>query len=312
MSATDPPSEASPERSSPATSTTLGVQAVIRAGRDRLVESGTPPQVAAAESRQLLGHVLDLGESQLLVLDGLAPADAARFDELIARRVSGTPVQHLTGTAHFRRISLQVGPGVFVPRPETEVMTGWAIDELRRRIEGQDGRTADRVPVAVDLCTGSGAVVASLDEEVPGARLYAVELAEAAAKYAGRNLAGRPVELRVEDIAETLPELDGQVDLVTANPPYIPLEAWESVTAEVRDHDPELSLFSGPDGLAAIRVVATTSARLLRPGGVFCCEHAELQEQSAAAVFLATGAFTAVRDHQDLNDRPRFTTGRRI
>ena len=146
-------------------------------------------------------------------------------------------------------------------------MTGWAIDELRRRIEGQDGRAADRVPVAVDLCTGSGAVVASLDEEVPGARLYAVELAEAAAKYAGRNLAGRPVELRVEDIAETLPELDGQVDLVTANPPYIPLEAWESVTAEVRDHDPELSLFSGSDGLDAIRVVATTSARLLRPGG---------------------------------------------
>ncbi len=144
--------------------------------------------------------------AQLLVLDGVGLADAARFDELIAGRVSGTPVQHLTGTAHFRRISLQVGPGVFVPRPETEVMTGWAIDELRRRIQSRDGRSGgDRIPVAVDLCTGSGAVVASLDEEAPGARLYAVGLSETAAGYAGRNLAGRPVELRVEDIARPCP-----------------------------------------------------------------------------------------------------------
>lgn len=289
---------------------------VLRRGRDRLMRAGAESSTAAREARQLLAELLDRSPSELLVLSDVPQREAVRFEELIGRRTNGTPLQHLTGTAYFRRIGLAVGPGVFIPRPETEVMTGWAIEQLRARLQdGTDSAStagAGRVPIAVDLCAGSGAVVAALDDEAPGARLFAVEVSEAAAEYARRNLSRRAVELRVEDIADTLPELTGRVDLITANPPYIPLEAWESVTVEVRDHDPELALFSGSDGLDAIGVVAKTAARLLRPGGVFCCEHAELQESSAPQIFTATGAFVDVRDHRDLNGRPRFVTGRRI
>ncbi len=303
----------------------VSTEQVLRSGRSRLTESGAEPATAGHDVRYLLAHLLDRRPAELLLVDSVPGATADRLGELVRRRAEGIPLQHLTGVAHFRRLALSVGPGVFVPRPETEVMTGWAIDRLRDLLAGATAGAAagtaadetaagdaDRSPVVVDLCSGSGAVAAAIADEAPGARQYAVELSEQASDYARINLAGFSVELRVEDIADALPELTGQVDLVTANPPYIPLEAWESVTAEVRDHDPELALFSGVDGLDAIGVVATTAARLLRPGGRFCCEHAEVQEASAPAVFARTGAFTQLRDHRDLNDRPRFVTGRRI
>ena len=285
---------------------------LLRSGRARLVDSGLEAKTAAQEVRQLLADLVGRRTAELFLTADVSSVDAERFAELVERRASGVPLQHLTGVAHFRHLSLAVGTGVFIPRPETEVMTGWAIDQLRVRLSAQSDRDSERTPIAVDLCAGSGAVVAALDDEAPGARLFAVEISESAADYARRNLTGRPIELRVEDIATALPELDGRVDLVTANPPYIPLEAWESVTAEVRDHDPELALFSGADGLDAITVVAAAAARLLRPGGVFCCEHAELQEASAPAVFARTGVLVDIRDHRDLTDRPRFVTGRRL
>lgn len=285
---------------------------LLRSARARLVDSGLGANAAAQEARLLLADLVGCGTSELLLMADVSGADGERFAELVERRATGVPVQHLTGLAHFRHLSLAVGPGVFIPRPETEVMTGWAIEQLRVRLSGQADRDSERAPIAVDLCAGSGAVVAALDDEAPGAQLFAVEVSESAADYARRNLTGRPVELRVEDIATTLPELNGRVDLITANPPYIPLEAWESVAAEVRDHDPELALFSGADGLEAITVVAAVAARLLRPGGVFCCEHAELQESTAPAVFARTGVLLDIRDHHDLNNRPRFVTGRRL
>ena len=201
------------------------------------------------------------------------------YDALIARRAAREPLQHLTGTAAFRYRELAVGPGVFVPRPETEVMVGWILD-----------RIADvKAPLVVDLCTGSGAIAGAIATERPDSVVHAVELSPEACVWARRNLAGTGAVLHEGDIDGCLPEFDGQVDAVISNPPYIPLTAWESVTAEVRDHDPALALWSGDDGLDEIKVVAATAARLLKPGGWFACEHADVQGESAPAVFTATG-----------------------
>jgi release factor glutamine methyltransferase len=164
--------------------------------------------------------------------------------------------------------------------------------------------------VVVDLCTGSGAIALSVATEVPAAEVHAVELGEPAHAWAARNLAGSGVDLRHGDMAAAFPDLDGTVDVVVCNPPYIPLEAYESVAPEARDHDPELALFSGQDGLVAMRVVERVAARLLRPGGVAGAEHADVQGESAPAVFAGSGRWSDVRDHRDLAGRPRFLTAR--
>jgi release factor glutamine methyltransferase len=254
------------------------------------------------DARQLLAHVLGLEPSRLLLVDSVADEQRATFSELVDRRAARVPLQHLTGHAYFRYEDLQVGPGVFVPRPETEVMTGWAVDRLRELIDRGEH------PLVVELCAGSGAISRALAHEVPGLRLHAVEISDEAARWAERNLTGTDVQLHVEDMAGALPELDRRVDLVIANPPYIPLEAYESVTPEVRDHDPTVALFSGTDGLDAMRVVAQVAARLLRVGGRVCAEHAEVQVDSAPDVFTRTGDFVEVRDQVDLAGRPRFVT----
>ena len=164
------------------------------------------------------------------------------------------------------------------------------------------------LPVVVELGTGAGAVAKSIAVELTGTRVHAVEISEEAAAYAARNLADTTVELYVQDMVGALPELNGSVDLVIANPPYIPLDAFESVVPEVRDHDPPLALFSGDDGLDAIKIVAAEAARLLRPAGLLCIEHADLQGESAQQVLVQHGAFAGVRDHLDLAGRPRFVT----
>jgi release factor glutamine methyltransferase len=162
----------------------------------------------------------------------------------------------------------------------------------------------------VDLCTGSGAIALAVATEVPGAEVHAVELDERAAAWAARNLAGSGVRLVEGDMADALPELDGTVDVVVCNPPYIPVEAWESVATEARDHDPALALWSGADGLAAMRVLESVAGRLLHPGGWVGAEHADVQGESAPAVFAGTGRWSDVRDHRDLAGRPRFVTAR--
>lgn len=279
----------------------MRIPELIRAAAGRL-----PGPSADAEARTLLAHVLGVPTTRLVLADDPTTDQRALFDELIHERAAGTPLQHLTGEAHFRTVRLAVGQGVFVPRPETEVMTGWALDRLAElRAAGTEH------PRVVEPCAGSGAISLALHTEAPGTELHAVELSEEAYAWAARNLAGTGVDLRQGDMADAFGDLDGTVDLVICNPPYIPLTAWESVPAEVRDHDPELALFSGADGLDAIRVLAELAARLLRPGGLVCAEHAEVQQYSAGEVFLAHGGFDRVRDHRDLTDRPRFVTARR-
>lgn len=253
------------------------------------------------DAELLLAHVLGVPPGRLPLVDDLGVDAAEAYAALVARREAREPLQHLTGTAAFRHVELAVGPGVFVPRPETELLAGWAIDSARAL-----GRPA----VVVDLCTGSGAIARAVADEVPGAEVHAVELDEGALAWAERNLAGTGVDLRQGDLATACEDLAGTVDVVVCNPPYIPLEAWESVAAEARDHDPHLALFSGQDGLDAMRVLERRAALLLRPGGVVGAEHADVQGASAPGVFAATGRWAEVADHLDLAGRPRYVTAR--
>ncbi len=265
-----------------------------------LIARGTRALGSAAEARTLLAHAAGVEPSRLPLLSDVGDEVAAAFAILLDRRLSGEPVQYLTGRAWFRTVSVGVGPGVFIPRPETEVMTGWAIEWLANRPGN---------PVVVELATGSGAISAAIAAERPGCRQYAVELSPEAVRAARVNLAGTGVELVEGDLATAFADLDGTVDLVIANPPYIPLDAWEYVAVDVREHEPALALFSGPDGLDTLRVVSGVSARLLRPGGVVCAEHAEVQSDAVVQIFVDTGVFGSVSDRRDLNGRPRFVTG---
>ncbi len=252
------------------------------------------------DAEVLLAHVLGVERSRLALVDDVPAPAAEEYDVLVARRAAREPLQHLTGTTWFRHVELLVGPGVFVPRPETELLAGWAVEAAAGLAE----------PVVVDLGTGSGAIAKAVAGEVPGARVHAVELDERAHGWATRNLAGTGVELRHGDLGEAFGDLAGTVDVVVSNPPYIPHEAWESVAAEVRDHDPELALYASGDGLDVIRVVERRAALLLRPGGVVGVEHADVQGESAPAVFAGTGRWEQVRDHRDLAGRARFVTAR--
>jgi release factor glutamine methyltransferase len=268
-----------------------------------LREAGVPsPEHDAAE---LLAHVLGTDRGRLPLVDDVPAQVRERYAGLLARRAAREPLQHLTGEAWFRHVRLEVGPGVFTPRPETELLAGWAVAEA----------SALERPFVVDLCTGSGAIAGSVAHEVPHAVVHAVELDEPAHRYAERNLAGTGVDLRLGDAFTAFDDLVGAVDVVVCNPPYVPLEAWESVAPEARDHDPHLALFSGDDGLDAIRLLAVRGAELLRPGGVLGVEHADVQGADAdhggvPAVLTATGRWLEVRDHRDLAGRPRFTTAR--
>lgn len=256
------------------------------------------------DARVLLAHVLGVGRADLVVAPAPTKEQRARFEALVARRAAREPLQHLTGTAAFRHVELSVGPGVFVPRPETEVLAGWAVHQATAVA------APGRAPVVVDLGTGSGAIALSVATEVPQATVHAVEVDEAAHGWAARNLEGSGVDLRWGDMAEAFHDLDGTVDVVVSNPPYIPLEAYESVALEAREHDPATALWSGDDGLDAMRVVERVAARLLRVGGVVGVEHADVQGESAPAVFTGAGRWTDVRDHEDLAHRPRFLTAR--
>lgn len=271
---------------------------VLAAATHRLAEAGVPsPEYDAAE---LLAHVLGTTRARLFGVDTVPADRLAELEELLDRRSKREPLQHLTGVAHFRHVALAVGPGVFVPRPETELLAGWAIEQARGTVEA----------VVLDLGTGSGAIAAAVADEAPTARVHALELDERAHEWAARNLAGTGVELRQGDLGTGFEDLAGSVDVVVSNPPYIPHEAWESVAPEARDHDPELALWSGGEGLDTIRTLEERAATLLRPGGVIGVEHSDLQGETAPAVFVTTGRWTEVKDHRDLAGRPRFLTAR--
>ncbi|MEU0842322.1 peptide chain release factor N(5)-glutamine methyltransferase [Streptomyces sp. NPDC005962] len=273
--------------------------AEVAQATQRLAAAGVPSPRFDAEELAAFVHGVKRGE-----LHGVSDTDFdARYWEAVARREAREPLQHITGRAFFRYLELQVGPGVFVPRPETESVVGWAIDAVR---------AMDVVePLIVDLCTGSAAIALALAQEVPRSRVHAVELDEGALQWARKNVEGSRVVLQRGDALTALPELDGQVDLVISNPPYIPLTEWEYVAPEARDHDPQLALFSGEDGLDVIRGLERTAHRLLRPGGVVVIEHADTQGGQVPWIFTEERGWADAADHPDLNKRPRFATARK-
>jgi release factor glutamine methyltransferase len=269
----------------------------------RLADAGVGSPRADAE--ELAAAVHGVKRSELHTVPD--SAFDARFWEGVARREAGEPLQHITGRAFFRFLELKVGPGVFVPRPETEVMVGWALDTLRD-MDVQD-------PLVVDLGTGSGAIALSIAQEAPRARVHAVEKDPKAFVHATRNVEalderGR-VRLHLADFADALGELNGTVDLVISNPPYIPMSEWEYVPPDVRDHDPAAALWGGgDDGLDAVRVVERTARRLLRPGGHVAVEHSDLQGNAVYWVFAEEHGWRDVRNRRDLTNRDRFVTAR--
>ncbi|MPV87780.1 peptide chain release factor N(5)-glutamine methyltransferase [Georgenia ruanii] len=272
-----------------------------------LAEAGVPS--ADVDARLLAEHVL--GRSLFLVPAASTFADLgeglqAHYAELVDRRRRREPLQHITGQMPFRHLVLVAAPGAFVVRPETEVVAGVAVDAAATVAAG------GRAPVVVDLCTGSGAIALAVATEVPGARVHAVEISEAALAVARRNVdaLAPSVDLVLGDAATALPALDGAVDVVVSNPPYIPPDAVPR-EHEVREHDPDLALYGGgPDGLAVPRAVVRTAARLLRPGGTFVMEHAEVQAGAARELVAAAG-FAEVRTGQDLTGRDRYVVARR-
>lgn len=273
----------------------------VREATARLADAGVPSPEHDAVA--LAAHALRVepGEVRRLMVLGSPVPEA--YAGLVAERAARVPLQHLTGRAWFRGLELEVGPGVFVPRPETEVVAGWAIDAARACLEaGVDE------PVVVDLCTGSGAIALAVRAEVPQARVHAVEVSDLAVAWATRNRdrLGLDVEIVHADAITALGELS-DVDVVVSNPPYIPTTA-EPVDPEVRDHDPHVALYGGSeDGLAIPRLVAARAAGLLRSGGVLVMEHADSQGESLPQALRATGSWASVEDRRDLTDRPRAT-----
>lgn len=223
-----------------------------------------------------------------------------RYHAAIAERSRRVPLQHITGTAAFGPLTLFVGPGVFIPRPETEVMLEWAI-----------AQSLPAAPVIVDVCTGSGALALALAQRWPSARVIGIDDSDAALQYARRNSAGTTVELVRADAGEPglLAELDGQVDLVVANPPYVP--DGVELEPEVAQHDPPRAVFGGPDGMTIINAVVGLASRWLRPGGWFAIEHDDSTSSPTSELISGTGLFDDVTARSDLTGRPRFVTAHR-
>ncbi len=268
-----------------------------------LASAGVPSPRHDAE--ELAAFVVGCPRPRLHMVGDLSAGQRTVFSELISRRVNRVPLQYLTGSAPFRYLEIAVGPGVFVPRPETEAVAGWCVDELLA-----SGISA---PFVVDLCTGSAAIALSIAHEVKGAVVHAVEREPAAAEWARRNATGTRVIVHEDDAAHALPELDGAVDLVVANPPYLPDAQRELVDPEVRDHDPAAALWGGPDGLDGPRMIEAAARRLLKPGGLVAVEHADHHGPQVAALFesaveSAAGAWEQVVVRQDLAGRDRFVT----
>lgn len=289
--------------------TTVSLRELVAGAAGLLAEAG----VASPEhdARELAAHALGLPRFPVMPPALLPDGFTADFGALVARRAAREPLQHIVGSAAFRHLSLRVEPGVFVPRPETETVAQVAVDEAA-------GIAATgAAPLVVDLCCGAGGMALAVRTEVPASRVVAVDLSAAAVALTLRNLGdlGGPT-MRVEpgDVRDPalLADLDGAVDVVVSNPPYIPPDAVP-LEAEVRDHEPDLALYGGgADGMDVPRAVIAAAARLLRAGGLLVMEHAEVQARTARDAVAATGRFTDVHTRDDLTGRPRMVVARRV
>jgi len=287
---------------------THDIKATISNATSLLTEAKvSSPQV---DAELLLAHVLVVERTQLITISQISDEQFSDFNDLVARRANRVPLQYLTGVAFFRHLELAVGPGVFVPRPETELLVEAAIKHLK---------TVSSPRIAVDLCAGSGAIALSLALEVPGTTVHAVELSDDAFKWLTHNMVDHAAKLEAVEShlivhhgnagdQSLLSELFNKVDALVSNPPYIPSEMIPR-DPEARDHDPAIALFSGADGLDVAREVVVVAAELLKPGGFVGMEHADVQGESMPALFAAMpNTWTNVKDNLDYNKLPRFTT----
>jgi release factor glutamine methyltransferase len=267
-----------------------------------LAEAGI--ESARCDAEQLAAHLAGTDRGRLPLLDSPGDEFFGRYRVVVAARSRRVPLQHLTGTVAFGPVVLHVGPGVFIPRPETEAILAWATAQ----------RLAAR-PVIVDVCTGSGALAVALAWHRPAAQVIGIDDSDAALDYARRNAEGTAVELLRADVTTPglLPELDGQVDLVVANPPYVPdnLDSQVILEPEVAQHDPHHAVFGGPDGMAVIAPVVRLAGHWLRPGGLFAVEHDDTTSSETVELVDSTGLFDDILARQDLAGRPRFVTARR-
>lgn len=252
------------------------------------------------DAEELAAHLAGTERGRLPLIDSPDDAFVNRYRAAIAARSRRVPLQHITGTAAFGPLTLLVGPGVFIPRPETEAMLEWV--------------TAQRLPespVIVDVCTGSGALALALAQHRPAARVLGIDDSDAALDYAHKNSVGTTVELVRADATDAglLTELDAQVDLLVANPPYVP-EGVE-LEAEVFQYDPPHAVFAGPDGMTVITAIVRLAGRWLRPGGLFAVEHDDTTSMHTFELVSSTGLFDDVVARTDLTGRPRFVTARR-
>jgi release factor glutamine methyltransferase len=275
------------------------VRALLAEATAQLAAAGIASSRVDAEL--LLAALLDVPRTRLLTRADIPGPVAAEYRRWVGRRAAREPLQHITGRAPFRNVDLAVGPGVFVPRPETELVVDFVLPELA-------GRTA---PLVVDLCAGSGALALAIADEVPAARVVAVEKSSAAIEWLTRNTAGTSVAVITGDIRdpELLRPFDGQADVVVSNPPYVPTPT--KVDPEVLA-DPDEAVFAGPHGLDLLPVVIARAAALLRPGGLLAVEHDVTHGSAVPDLLRAHGRFAEIADHTDLTGRARFATARRF
>lgn len=257
------------------------------------------------DARLIAAHLLGVAPTEVTFADVPEGFEAA-FDDMVARRAAREPLQHILGTAPFGPLDLEVGPGVFIPRPETELLAEWAVRTL---IDGP----GSPAPTVVDLGTGSGALAIYIAHFVPGARVYAVERSPQARAYAERNAAGNAPSISIVpgDMTDPalLSQLDDTVDLVVSNPPYVP--ETPDLEAEVYA-DPAEAVFSGADGMDAIRGLVPVAKRLLKPGGAVGIEHDDATSEAVVEVLRGAGGFGGVKAHTDLTGRARFVTASRV
>jgi release factor-specific protein-(glutamine-N5) methyltransferase len=235
----------------------------------------------------------------------LSPEERACYRALVAKRAEGMPLQYATGEMPFRHLVVRVEPGVFIPRPETEVLVDVALEEL----------SGIESPIVVDLCTGSGCVAVSVAAEHSGARVWAVELGEVAFRTACRNALHAGVEDRVQvlhgDLFDPLPAaLLGNVDFIVSNPPYIPSSDLPELPSEVRGFEPHEALDGGPDGLDVFRSIAASADTWLREGGGFAIELDSGRVADAAAILEQQG-YVGVTVRKDLTGRDRIVNARK-
>jgi release factor glutamine methyltransferase len=276
----------------------MRLRQAIDAAAAALAEAGIDS--ARVDAEELAAHLAGTDRGRLAFIDPSDDEFFGRYHDVVTARSRRVPLQHLIGTAPFGPLTLQVGPGVFIPRPETESLLEWATAQ----------RLAAR-PMIVDLCTGSGALAIALSRHWPAARVVGVDDSADALRYARRNAQGTRAELLCADITQPglLTELDDSVDLVVANPPYIPDGA--ALEPEVAQHDPDHALFGGPDGMTVVGAVVGLACRWLRPGGLLAVEHDDSTSSATVELVCSTGVFGDVTARRDLAGRPRFVTARR-